>query len=90
MSQYQRDSALDYARRFWNVACDDLCVAIGHEPWFRRVPAGTVFMHTPDYQNPEYALLPGGVPTRLFDYGLLRLRSRGRIVGRPQTKEAMR
>lgn len=57
MAHYDRDAALDYSRRFWNVVCEDLCVAVGHAPWYRTVPAGTVFIND---GGSEHALLPDG------------------------------
>jgi len=56
---YDRAGAVAYARKFWNVPCDDLFIALsasGKE--FAKVPDGTKFVHDPGVG--EHALKPDG------------------------------
>lgn len=59
---YNRANALAYARSNWTKSATDNCIAIKASPFFRQVPAGTIFKQT--YANgiisDEYALLPDG------------------------------
>lgn len=61
---YDRAAALAYARRHWNVVCSDSFIATGTGRGFRKVPAGTAFVHEFDAagasRRREHALLPDG------------------------------
>jgi hypothetical protein len=62
---YDRSAALDYARRHWNVACSDLFVATASSTGFRKVAAGTAFVHEFDETTGaslrrEHAVEPSG------------------------------
>jgi hypothetical protein len=69
---YDRAGALAYARKFWNVPCDDQFIAIKPNPGKVKVPAGTKFVH--DFKpasspDEEHALLPDG--SRIEWHGIL-------------------
>jgi len=59
---YDRAGAVKYARKFWNVPCDDHFIALsvsGKE--FEKVPNGTKFVHESDSDGErEHALKPDG------------------------------
>jgi hypothetical protein len=59
---YDRDAALDYARRYWLRVASDGYIAgsFGAKPYL-KVPDETVFVHDADTPTaPEHALLPDG------------------------------
>lgn len=56
---YNRAGALAYARKYWNVACDDHFIALSTVAAAVKVPAGTTFVHESDPPQ-EHALKPDG------------------------------
>ncbi len=66
---YDRQGALEYARKFWNVPCDDQFIAINAPgETARKVPAGTKFVHeVSDPDGPEHARLPDGSDIKWSD-----------------------
>jgi hypothetical protein len=58
---YDRDCALAYARRYWNiVASDGYIGGTFDEQPYRAVPADTAFVHDSDPTAPEHAALSDG------------------------------
>jgi hypothetical protein len=59
---YDRAKALAYARAYWSTAATDQYVAIEPQPYFKAVPAGTVFKQVvrDGKITDEFALLPDG------------------------------
>ena len=55
MAHYRRDQALEYARKFWNVPAHDQCIAIGHDPWFRKVPDGTQLLADLSFRTQDWS-----------------------------------
>ncbi len=64
--EYDRDYALNYAHRHWNIPCHDQFIALASSSGrnFVKVPTGTKFEHEFDAANEltwrEHALLPDG------------------------------
>jgi hypothetical protein len=63
---YNRSAAVNYARRYWNIPCNDGIVALSRRDkgYFEKVPAGTKFIHEFDQASNslkrEHALKPDG------------------------------
>ena len=58
---YNRSGAVEYARKFWNVPCDDLFICTTGGDGFTKTPDGTTFVHESDSDGErEHALLPSG------------------------------
>ena len=45
---YDKKAAVSYAVKFWNVVTHDGCAAIGHDPWYKTLPAGTKYVPSKD------------------------------------------
>ncbi len=56
---YSKKAAVAYADKYWNIVCHDSCAAIGKDPYYKTLPAGTKFV--PDKNSvSESAIAPDG------------------------------
>lgn len=61
VSQYNRDAALAFARKYWTRVCPDSHIGITSSPHIRQVPPGTVFERVSGGGGfTEVAKLPNG------------------------------
>ena len=63
---YSKKAAVNYADKYWNIVCDDLCAAIETDPFYKKLPAGTKYVPGKDSRS-EHAVDPDGKVVATWD-----------------------